>query len=140
MKKIFLSLTVISAFIFYSLSQKVEGSIPQPISQTMMPRDTQMMMGGQYKNGEYIGDVTDAYYGNVQVRAVISGGKIADVQFLQYPKDRRTSMEINTQAMPYLKQEAIQAQNANVDIVSGATQTSSAFRQSLQSALDRARV
>lgn len=47
-------------------------------------------------------------------------------------------MMINNQAMPMLRSEAIQAQSANVDTVSGATMTSEAFIQSLQSALDQA--
>lgn len=95
---------------------------------------------GQYKDGSYTGSVADAYYGYVQVRAVISGGKITDVQFLDYPQDRNTSRYINSQAMPYLTQEAIQVQNANVDTVSGATETSRAFRESLASALSKAKI
>ena len=90
---------------------------------------------GEYKDGEYAGPVTDAFYGLVQVKAVIQQGKIADVQFLQYPNDRRTSIRINNIAMPYLITEAIQTQSAQVDIISGATLTSEAFAQSLQSAL-----
>ena len=95
---------------------------------------------GQYADGQYTGDVADAYYGNVQVQAIITNGKISDVQFLQYPNDRRTSVFINSQAMPYLKQEAIQAQSARVNGVSGATATSGAFRQSLASALSQAKI
>jgi uncharacterized protein with FMN-binding domain len=75
----------------------------------------------------------------VQVKAVIQAGKIADVQFLQYPNDRRTSIRINNIAMPYLITEAIQAQSAQVDVISGATLTSQAFAQSLQSALATAK-
>jgi uncharacterized protein with FMN-binding domain len=71
----------------------------------------------------------------VQVQATVQNGKIADVQFLQYPSDRRTSQQINAFAMPYLQQEAIQAQSANVNIISGATLTSEGFAMSLQSAL-----
>ena len=98
--------------------------------------------GGQstsYKDGTYTGSVADAYYGNVQVRVTISGGQITDVVFLQYPDTHATSVMINSQAMPYLKQEAIQAQSANVQIVTGATFTSEAFSQSLQAALAQAR-
>lgn len=94
---------------------------------------------GLYKDGQYTGSVADAYYGNVQVKAVISGGKIADVQFLDYPQDRGTSIRINFQAMPYLTSEAIQAQSVNVDTISGATETSRAFRESLDSALAQAK-
>jgi uncharacterized protein with FMN-binding domain len=69
---------------------------------------------------------------------VIQNGKIANIQFLDYPHDRRTSQEINTQVMPWLTQEAIQAQSANINIISGATLTSEAFANSLQSALNSA--
>jgi uncharacterized protein with FMN-binding domain len=57
---------------------------------------------------------------------------------LEYPNDRRTSERINSQAMPYLIQEAIQSQNYQVDIISGATQTSKAFIESLKTALSQA--
>jgi len=94
---------------------------------------------GQYKDGQYTGPSVDAFYGNIQVRATVSGGKLTGVQFLQYPNDRSTSLQINGQAMPLLSQEAVQAQSANVDGVSGATQTSDAFVQSLQAALNQAK-
>ncbi len=94
---------------------------------------------GQYVDGQYTGSVADAYYGNIQVQVTISGGKITDVAFLQYPSDRSYSRYVNGQAMPYLKAEAIQSQNANVDIVSGATDSSQAFQQSLASALAQAK-
>lgn len=92
-----------------------------------------------YKNGTFIGDIADAFYGNIQVQVVMQSGSIADVRFLQYPSDRSRSIEINQYAMPILKSEAIQAQSANVDIVSGATDSSRAFIQSLQSALNKAK-
>lgn len=92
-----------------------------------------------YKDGTYTGNSADAFYGNIQVQAVISGGKITDVQFLQHPSDATRSIAINTLAMPELSQEAIQAQNANVNIVSGATDSSNAFIQSLSSALTQAK-
>ena len=88
-----------------------------------------------YKDGSYTGSVADAYYGLVQVRATIKNGLITDVTFLSYPNSHSTSVYINSQAMPMLTQEAIQAQSANVDIISGASATSGAFQQSLASAL-----
>jgi uncharacterized protein with FMN-binding domain len=91
-----------------------------------------------YKDGTYTGSVANAYYGNVQVRVIISGGKITDVKFLQYPNSHTTSVIINQQVMPYLKQETIQAQSANVQLITGATFTSQAFVQSLQAALRQA--
>lgn len=93
---------------------------------------------GKYKDGTYTGSVADAYYGYVQVKATILGGKLTDVAFLQYPSDRSTSRYINSQAMPVLRQEAIAAQSAQVDGVSGATDTSAAFRESIAAALQKA--
>lgn len=128
----------------------VPAQIPVAVGPTPVPSSTPesgmgMMNGqmgpkmmGKYKDGTYTGSVADAFYGNVQVEAVIKNGRIADVKFLQYPNEQRTSIEINQQAMPYLTQEAIQAQSAQVDGVSGATQTSRAFIESLQSALGQA--
>ena len=106
----------------------------QTTRQSTMPGKMMRKMGA-YTDGSYTGTPTDAYYGTVQVKAVITNGQLADVQFMQYPSDRSTSRYINSQAMPLLTQEAIQAQNANVSGVSGATFTSQAFQQSLASAL-----
>ncbi len=95
---------------------------------------------GQYTDGQFTGDVTDAFYGTVQVEVTIQNGQISNVQFLDYPHDRRTSQQINSIAMPYLVSEAIQVQSAYVNIISGATLTSEAFAESLYSALNKAKV
>jgi uncharacterized protein with FMN-binding domain len=109
---------------------------PVPTAATSAPAT---VAHSQYKDGQFTGDTVDAFYGLVRVQATIQSGKIADVQFLEYPNDRRTSIRINNIAMPYLTTEAIQAQSAEVDIISGATLTSEAFIQSLQSALESAK-
>lgn len=153
MKKFFLSSFVISTFLIYVVHNHLDSSeLPQVILKNSSrnnpldaPASTQPSLSvpitkNLYKDGAYLGAVADAFYGNIQVKAIISDGKITDVQFLQYPNDRRTSIMINTQAMPSLRSEAIQSQNAQVDIVSGATQTSKAFRDSLQSALTQAKL
>ncbi len=93
---------------------------------------------GQYKDGSYTGAVADAFYGNLQVIAVIQGGALADVQFPQHPSGGHSG-EVAAYALPQLRQEAIAAQSANVDAVSGATQDSNAFQQSLASALAQAK-
>jgi uncharacterized protein with FMN-binding domain len=118
----------------------------QPIKSQPIPTDTPIPTPTQkpssspgYKDGTYTGDAADAFYGMIQVQATISNGKITNVQFLQAPNDRSTSIYINSQADPLLAQEAIQAQSANVNIVSGATDSSQAFIQSIQSALDKAK-
>jgi uncharacterized protein with FMN-binding domain len=94
---------------------------------------------GLYHDGSYTGDSVNVYYGNVQTQAVISGGKLMNVNILDYPHDRNTSARINSAALPKLVREAIASQNAQVDIVSGATETSQGFRQSLATALANAK-
>jgi uncharacterized protein with FMN-binding domain len=95
---------------------------------------------GLFKDGQYDGNAANAYYGLVQVRAIIQGGNLTDVQFLSYPNDRNTSIQINTYAIPKLTAEAVKAQSAQVNIVSGATNTSRAFMNSLSNALNQALV
>jgi uncharacterized protein with FMN-binding domain len=106
---------------------------------TPTPILTQTIMRGVYKDGSYTGSVEDAFYGNVQVQVLISNGKLTAVNFLHYPNDNRTSIRINSQATPLLSQEAITAQSAQVDGVSGASATSQAFQASLADALTQAK-
>jgi uncharacterized protein with FMN-binding domain len=74
-------------------------------------------------------------YGDVQVRVILTNGKITDVQPLLMPSDRRRSQEISQQVAPILHDEVLQAQSSQIDLVSGATYTSDAYQQSLQAAL-----
>lgn len=94
---------------------------------------------GAFKDGNYTGPVADAFYGPMQVEAIISGGKLTGVKILQYPNTHSYSVEVNSYALPQLAQEAVQTQSANVNIVSGATQSSYAFQQSLAAALTQAK-
>ena len=135
---------VVVSFFIYSYHGRHESSRPvvappPPPPQPQNPAAPQPA-AAKYKDGSYTGEVADAFYGNIQVQAVVSGGRLTDVQFLQYPNDRQNSVRINTAAMPILRQEAIQAQSAEVDIVSGATDSSQAFIQSLASALGQAQL
>ena len=118
-------------------SQPAQAPAPKPAAPATQPAPAKP--AGQYKDGTYTGQSADAYYGMVQAQAVISGGKLADIKMLSYPSDRSTSREISSFALPQLISEAITAQSANVDMVSGATDTSQAFRQSLGSALAMAK-
>ncbi len=167
MKKTIVSVVIIGVFILYCFLYGHSGLsalLPttavdsRPSSSTSAPASTSSPVatgtaggsatpgatttpipGSLYKDGSYTGSVADAQWGYVQVKAVISNGKITDVQFLQYPNDRSRSVYINSIADPQLTSEAISAQSANVDIVTGATDSSLAFIQSLTDALSQAR-
>lgn len=161
MKKVTVAILIIGSFIIYSFlynhetpvallpnSSTASSSSKRPSSTTSTvpavpavpatPTATGTS-GSLYKDGTYTGSVADAQWGNLQVQAIIQHGKITNVPFLQYPSDRNRSVRINTSADPQLTSEAIQAQNANVDIITGATDSSEAFIQSLSDALAKAK-
>jgi uncharacterized protein with FMN-binding domain len=60
------------------------------------------------------------------------------VTALQVPSGNRRDAEINAYAVPQLRTEALAAQSAQIDVVSGATVTSEGYMESLQAALDSA--
>jgi uncharacterized protein with FMN-binding domain len=84
------------------------------------------------------GDAADTRYGPVQLQVTFSGKKITNINVLQYPTESFRDQQINSYALPILNQEAMSAQSANIDVVSGATYTSDGYAQSLQSAIDKA--
>jgi uncharacterized protein with FMN-binding domain len=85
--------------------------------------------------GLFTGPAVEMEYGPVQVAINVRQGKIADVKALQYPVDRPRSQFINSQAIPLLRSEVLQAQSENINVISGATFTSQAFASSLQAAI-----
>ncbi|MFJ4184442.1 FMN-binding protein [Kitasatospora sp. NPDC089509] len=85
------------------------------------------------------GDTVNTRYGPVQVQVTLAGSRLTAVDVVKYPTQDRRDREINADALPALNQEAISAQNAQIDAVSGATYTSDGYIRSLQSALDRAK-
>ena len=65
--------------------------------------------------------------------------RITAVSVPTYPDHTDRSIYINQTALPILKSEALRAQSANINMVSGATDSSDAFAQSLQSAILKAK-
>lgn len=84
-----------------------------------------------------VGSTVQTPYGPLQLSVTFNGSKIADVQALQYPNWHGESVRINQYAIPQLNQEAVAANSANINGISGATFTSEAYAQSLQSAIDQ---
>lgn len=117
-------------------------AIPTQITPVALPTvpTSRKVLIGKYKDGTYTGDIADAYYGDMQVQVVIANGDIATVNVLQYPSDRNTSLRINNRALPILKQETLTAQSAEINVVSGASYSSPAFKESLTTALAQAKI
>lgn len=141
MKKIVVTGIVVIVFAVYAIfyNKPVSATINTLGKSSTSSGDTTTPQSGKYKDGSYTGQAEDAFYGIIQVKAIVKNGKLSDIQFLQYPHDKQESVLVNQAAMPKLEQEAIQIQSSQVDIVTGATQTSQAFRQSLASALAEAK-
>lgn len=76
-------------------------------------------------------------YGDVQVRVSVSGTRITGITNVALPSSDGRSQEISAAAGPELAQQALSAQSAQIDGVSGASYTSDSYRTSLQSALDQ---
>jgi len=78
-------------------------------------------------------------WGPIQVTVKVKGKKILDIS-ATYPTERPRSQFINEQAIPMLKQEVLQLQSAQIDLIGGATMTSEAYAMSLQAALTKANI
>jgi len=79
------------------------------------------------------GDAINTSYGPVQVQITVENGKITAVSMIQVPSGR--NQQFTDYSIPTLIQETLQAQNANIAGVSGASHTSEGFIQSLASAV-----
>ena len=150
MKKVIVAgaiILVIGVFILFQKSQNPSFMDLDKDSTVIVPspqNTSQPVANGTsvtYKDGSYTGKVGSAsQYGDVQVKVTISGGKITDIEYLQFPSGGGHTAEVTAIAKPALKQEAITAQSANINVISGATQDVNGFIESLQSALDQAKV
>jgi len=121
----------------------VGGSVTQPAatsptappaSSSTAPSPTTTAPRPAGTNGTANGSVTQYPYGELQVTATVSGGRITNISTQVQSNDPR-SQQIDDQSLPMLRSQALSAQSANIQGVSGATFTSQAFVDSLQSAL-----
>ena len=84
------------------------------------------------------GPVVNTRFGAVQVELTLNGTRIVEVAALRLPAGDRRTDQISSYAEPILRSQALQAQSANIDGISGATYTSNGYARSLQAALDSA--
>ncbi len=88
-------------------------------------------------SGTFTGAPARTQYGPVQVQITVDNGKVTSAVGQQAATDGRSQM-IASVAIPKLQQQAVAAQSANINGVSGASYTSGGFAKSLQSALKQA--
>jgi uncharacterized protein with FMN-binding domain len=106
-------------------------------SDTSTESGTTSNAGGCESASVEAGEPAHTQWGPVQVELEVApDGTICAAQAVAYPdSDRRSSM-INASAIPYLNAAAV-AEGVSFDAISGATYTSEAYRESMQSILDR---
>ena len=90
------------------------------------------------KDGTYTSVSSPNEYGEVQLEVTVKGGRIDSIVALAYPNHTQRSQSISAQAIPELANRAIGAQSSQIEFVSGATETSTAFANSLQDAINQA--
>lgn len=119
---------------------------PRPRRATPAPPDASKTPAGESTpddeppappSGTFAGGAVTHRYGTLRVTVTLADGQITEVR-TDYSTSSPVSTRINDDALPVLRQETLAAQSARVDTVSGATYTSDAYRDSLQSALDQA--
>jgi uncharacterized protein with FMN-binding domain len=93
---------------------------------------------GAAKSGTFTGATAQTRWGPVQVQIVVANGKITSAQAVRYPSGNGNDAQINAYAIPQLNAEAVAANSAKIDMISGATVTSGGYLQSLQNAIDQA--
>lgn len=89
-------------------------------------------------SGTFAGTTVQTQFGPMQVEIVVAAGKITDVRALQLTDQGGRSVQISNYAAPILRTEALSAQSASIQSVSGATYTSQGYITSLQAAIDKA--
>ncbi|GAQ60438.1 MULTISPECIES: FMN-binding protein [Streptomyces] len=142
MRRAVLTTTGISTLVVVLLSLKphqnptLAGVTPRAPAAAHTPAGTSP--GTPTATGTFTGDSIDTPYGTVQVAATLAEGKITSVKVLRAPDQNGRDRQIAAYALPRLTREALGAQSAHIDAVSGASYTSQGYVQSLQSALDRA--
>jgi uncharacterized protein with FMN-binding domain len=89
------------------------------------------------KSNKVVGPRVENPYGAVQVVIEVDGKRIADVRTLEMPDLEARSDQLSAQVETRMREEALREQGADLDTVSGATETSESYRESLRVAIER---
>lgn len=110
---------------------------------TLTPRPTvttwpYLFEGSVFKDGAFTGKPDRMTYGDLQVTVVMRGGRIEDVLLIEIPARTPTSEKMSEEMLPRLVAQALTKQDWDVDTISGATQTTIAFKRAMVYALRQA--
>ena len=109
-----------------------------PATTATTPATTATTKAAATAGGTFVGAESSNKWGPVQVKITVAGSRITNVTAIHTPASKPKSVRINDRAVPMLESEALTAQSAQINTISGATYTSDSYAMSLQSALDAA--
>jgi len=116
-------------------TKKATATTPAPAPTTAAPAPAPAKAK---PSGTFTGSTSQTRFGPVQVQITLVNGKITAANALQYPNNDFRSQQISQQAIPYLVQETLAANSADIQGVGGASYTSQGWYDSLVSALAKA--
>lgn len=135
------TLTVLVLLFGYHTSTSGPSGFGSVIASPARPQDSTGDTSDQTSQAQtttVTGPSVDTRWGPVQVAITVEDGTITDVTVPVYPDQNGRDQEINAYALPILIDETLQAQSADIDMISGATVTCVGYQQSLQGAIDQA--
>lgn len=144
---VLIAVALVGMFAAYNYSPAAQKPAPTPsapqntntTSSSPTPTPTQNQTS-TFKNGTFSGSVASNRFEDIQVSITVNNDKITDVQASATSIGDSRSQNIVDTALPLLKQAALQSQSSNIDSVSGATYASNSYIESLQSAIDKAKI
>ena len=156
LRKLLLSVSVIvvsAAYVAWSAGRRDREVLPDPsLLDPLPPAQTaqsdppprpplapQSAPASTLHDGTFTGYIVDAYYGLMQIQITVADGRVSAIDPVRYPLDREVSRRISYYIIPILETEVVKEQKTDVDMITGATLTVTAYRMSLGDALRQAR-
>ncbi|MCI1913272.1 MAG: FMN-binding protein [Schleiferilactobacillus perolens] len=133
-----LAMVIDAYLLFFKKQTSPTTNATAASSHTTNSASSSTSTSSKLKDGTYTGKSVETEHGPVQLQMTVAGGKISKINVVVFPNEEQRSERINAQALPILQKEALAAQSAKIQQVSGATETSDGFKDSLQNAINQA--
>jgi uncharacterized protein with FMN-binding domain/Pyruvate/2-oxoacid:ferredoxin oxidoreductase delta subunit len=115
-------------------TQPGDTTTTQPGENKPGNEDKVVKVGNLYKDGRYTG-IGRGRRNNLIVDVTVQNNKITNINLISYRED----LQYIKQAMTPMSEKIITAQSTEVDVISGATQTSNGIKDAVNKALEKAK-
>jgi uncharacterized protein with FMN-binding domain len=120
-----------------------DGSEPEPDATTTKPKKTTKPPADDEEpppppsdQRTFTGTREENPYGAVQLEITVDGSRMVDIRAIEMPDSESRSDQLSDQVSVQLEAEALREQGADLDTVSGATETAISYRDSLRAAIE----